>query len=321
VPRTLRSELAQGRLAAARVVEIGLALSEALGHLHGHGLVHRDVKPSNVIFVNGKPKLADIGLVTDASDTCSIVGTEGYLPPEGPGTPQADLFALGNVLYEAATGLDRRQFPRLPEDLRFWPDSKLVFEVNEVVLKACAQEAGQRYKSCDKVRADLALLDRGQSVRRARSRARWVGLAGEAALVTALGTLLAIGFVSMRRSRPQPLDPLTTGKNVGGYPPAAMRGTTNKEAWNYYKLGFFAQRRMTDEGIEQAVRHFNRAIELDPKFALAHSGLWFAKTINASPSNPAAWDECRRLANNVVKLDGGLAETHWALKLVPEGTT
>src|SRR5205807_3953952 len=79
-PHTLRADLEHGRLPVERVLEIGLALTEALGHLHGHGLVHRDVKPSNVIFVNGKPKLADIGLVTDASDTCSIVGTEGYLP-------------------------------------------------------------------------------------------------------------------------------------------------------------------------------------------------------------------------------------------------
>jgi len=73
-PRTLRTDLEGGRLPAPRVLEIGLALSEALAHLHDHGLVHRDVKPSNVIIVNGRPKLADIGLVTDASDQCSIVG-------------------------------------------------------------------------------------------------------------------------------------------------------------------------------------------------------------------------------------------------------
>src|SRR5205814_655550 len=91
----------QSRLPAARVLELGLALTEALAHLHAQGLVHRDIKPSNIIFVNGRAKLADIGLVTDASDTCSIVGTEGYLPLDGPGTPQADIFALGKVLYEA----------------------------------------------------------------------------------------------------------------------------------------------------------------------------------------------------------------------------
>jgi serine/threonine protein kinase len=90
IAHTLRANLDNGRLPASKVVEIGLALSEALSHLHANGLVHRDVKPSNVIFVNGRTKLADIGLVTDASDQCSIVRTEGYLPPEGPGTPQAD---------------------------------------------------------------------------------------------------------------------------------------------------------------------------------------------------------------------------------------
>ena len=164
-PRTLRAELEQGRLPPARVLEIGLALAEALGHLHGKGLIHRDVKPSNVIFINGRPKLADIGLITDASDQCSIVGTEGYLPPEGPGSPLADIFALGKVLYEAATGLDRRELPKLPENIRTWPDAAQVFELNEVILKACASQPMDRYQTAEEMYADLALLRSGQSVR------------------------------------------------------------------------------------------------------------------------------------------------------------
>jgi len=142
MPHTLRAELERGRLTAERVLEIGLALAEALSHLHRNGLVHRDVKPSNVIFVKGRPKLADIGLVTDASDQCSIVGTKGYLPPEGRGAPQADIFALGKVLYEAATGMDRREFPELPLDLRAWPDAKLVFELNEIASRPAPPTCG-----------------------------------------------------------------------------------------------------------------------------------------------------------------------------------
>jgi serine/threonine protein kinase len=126
-PHTLRHELqTHTRLPVARVVELGLGLTEALAHLHEHGLVHRDIKPSNIIFVGGRPKLGDIGLVTQTAvgdDTRSIVGTEGYLAPEGPGTPQADLFALGKVLYEALTGLDRRQFPACPRTCRDCPSA------------------------------------------------------------------------------------------------------------------------------------------------------------------------------------------------------
>jgi serine/threonine protein kinase len=110
-PRTLRQDLKQrSRLPVNECVEIALALTSGLAHLHKHGLVHRDIKPSNIIFVSGAPKLADIGLVTDADTTLSYVGTEGYIPPEGPGAAQADIFSLGKVLYEISTGQDRRQF-------------------------------------------------------------------------------------------------------------------------------------------------------------------------------------------------------------------
>ena len=89
---------------------IATALARGLGHLHGQGLVHRDVKPANVIFVHGRARLADMGLV-DEEGRMSFAGTEGYVAPEGTGTPAADLYSLGLVLYEMTTGLDRKRFP------------------------------------------------------------------------------------------------------------------------------------------------------------------------------------------------------------------
>jgi serine/threonine protein kinase len=112
-PKTLRAEQQRHiRLPVSDCVDIGITLASALAHLHKHGLVHRDIKPSNIIFVGGVPKLADIGLVASMDKTMSFVGTSGFLPPEGPGTPQADLYSLGKVLYEISTGQDRQDFPQ-----------------------------------------------------------------------------------------------------------------------------------------------------------------------------------------------------------------
>src|SRR5436305_573848 len=106
-PRTLDRLLkVQGRLPIDQAIDLGISLSKALSCLHKNGLVHRDVKTSNVVYVNGRAKLADMGMVSRVLDCHSYVGTEGFIAPEGPGTPQADVFALGKVLYEAAMGMD-----------------------------------------------------------------------------------------------------------------------------------------------------------------------------------------------------------------------
>jgi serine/threonine protein kinase len=186
-PRTLKSELLKrGRLPAAECVKLGLALTTALEHLHSHGLVHRDVKPSNIIFINGQPKLADIGLVTNLDATRSHVGTLGFAPPEGPGSVTGDLYSLGKVLYEAATGRDRQEFPELPTRLgETREDEAGLIELNEVILKACDNEPKRRYQSAEAMRTDLAVLDRGQSLATQRSAQR------------RLAILLKVGAVSV----------------------------------------------------------------------------------------------------------------------------
>lgn len=138
-PRILASEIkTRGALPLPEVLQIGISLAQALAELHRHNFVHRDIKPSNIIFVGGVPKLADIGLVSSATDSRSFVGTEGYIPPEGPGSVQADLYSLGIVLYVMATGKHHRDFPEPPADLATLPPPARVqlLELTAIIHKA-----------------------------------------------------------------------------------------------------------------------------------------------------------------------------------------
>jgi len=205
VPRTLRTELQRrGRLPLNECLHIGLALSAALEHLHRHGLIHRDIKPANIIFVHGIPKLADIGLVTDVDVSISYVGTEGYIPPEGPTSAQADIYGLGKVLYEIGTGKDRLEFPELPTDLEEMADRTARLEFNAIVTRACQRDLRERYQSARELHADLALLQAGGSVRRHRAAQKWRSLAVKAGVVLAvvLAFLATLSYVRWSRARP-----------------------------------------------------------------------------------------------------------------------
>jgi hypothetical protein len=156
--------------------------------------------------VGGVPKLGDIGLVGEVGESASYVGTEGYIPPEGPGTPQADVFGLGKVLYEASTGMDRLSFPMLPPGTVEDPRQRLLAELNEVFTRACASASDARYQTAEELHADLALLHRGQSVRRQRKTARrWrrASMVGYAAAALA-GLAAGVLWSPMRNPSPSP---------------------------------------------------------------------------------------------------------------------
>jgi serine/threonine protein kinase len=154
-------------------IEVGQRLAEALNHLHECGLAHRDVKPSNVIFVNGKAKLADIGLVA-ARGQRTFVGTEGFVPPEGPGSTQADVYSLGKVLYEIATGKDRLDFPELPDDLPGYGDRKRWLELNSIICDVCEPRVSKRkITSAAQLAEALRRLQRGKRRRRGKTGAVW----------------------------------------------------------------------------------------------------------------------------------------------------
>ncbi len=190
-PRTLKSDLARHkRLSADESIQLGLSLTEALEALHVHGLAHRDIKPSNIIFIDGVPKLADIGLVA-ASGQQSFVGTEGYVPPEGPGTAQADIFSLGKLLYEVSTGKDRLDFPEIDSQLSARPDREQLMQLNDVLVKACAHDPKKRYRTAGEMNRDLTALENGEG--RPRARSFWkIAMAAMSILAIAAARLLVL---------------------------------------------------------------------------------------------------------------------------------
>ena len=159
-------------------VEVGRQLCAALAHAHAQGLVHRDVKPANVLLVAGASrltvKLADLGLATSSAASRltvegGIVGTVAYLAPEQAigrvVDGRADLYSLGVLLYELVTG--RLPFSGTPVALisqhlhapvvpprSHRPDLDPALEA--VILRLLAKDPAQRFASADETAAALA---------------------------------------------------------------------------------------------------------------------------------------------------------------------
>ena len=159
------------------IAEIGVQVAEALDHAHQNGVVHRDVKPSNVMLDNGgKPWVTDFGLArieTDATLTVSgdLLGTVRYMSPEQALAKRivvdhrTDIYSLGATLYEMLTlqpvfsGQDRQELlrqiafeePKSPRKL----NKAIPAELEIIVLKAMAKNPAERYDTAQELADDL----------------------------------------------------------------------------------------------------------------------------------------------------------------------
>jgi serine/threonine-protein kinase len=241
---TLRAALQRGPLGPERTARVVEGVAAALDHAHARGVVHRDVKPANVLLgPNGTVKLADLGIATAAGRTQitasgTVLGTPSYMAPEqltgGRVSAAVDVYALGAIAFEALSGrkardgrtpmeIAHRVATEGPPDLRAaWPGAPAA--TVQVLKRAMAADPGERYASAGELAAALrpaldstATLPLGPlpAARRRRRFAPWLALAAFA-LAVALVLALSGG------------DDDTAGDRQGAAPPAAQRDSARE---------------------------------------------------------------------------------------------
>jgi len=185
--QTLKEVLAaEGRLVPRRVLEITADICAALEFSHRHGIIHRDIKPGNVMLTqNGQVKVMDFGIAralasgaTTMTQTSAVIGTAQYLSPEqarGESVDaRSDVYAAGCVVFELLCGHPPfvgdspvsvayqhvREDPRRPSDI----NRDVTPAVDAIVLKALAKNPLNRYQSAGEMRADLLRAATGRPV-------------------------------------------------------------------------------------------------------------------------------------------------------------
>jgi serine/threonine-protein kinase len=211
-----------GPLSAERTADIGAPVAAALGYAHKHGVIHRDVKPGNVLITDeGQVKVTDFGIArainTEESltQTGAVMGTATYFSPEqaeGMGVDaRSDIYSLGVVLFEMVTGRPPflgdtpvavaskhvRDHPPAPRELN--PSIPPTFEA--IILKAMAKDPSHRYATAEDLRADLLRFNEGRTV---------LAMDDATSLLAVAGTTQAVGAVS-RLDQTQAVGAVTAG--------------------------------------------------------------------------------------------------------------
>ncbi len=147
-----------GAMSVTCAIRTLIPVLDALCFLHEHGLVHRDIKPDNIVYLHGNPVLGDIGLITEPKPNMSIVISRGFSPPDGVTDTSGDLYAFGKTLFAAVGGDVLKVGLPVPTILCEQP-SDLFPALNKIICKACKL----KYASATAMKVDLAKILRKAS--------------------------------------------------------------------------------------------------------------------------------------------------------------
>ena len=329
--QTLKKHLAaSGHLPIDEAIGIALQISSGLSFAHAAGVVHRDLKPGNIMLLpDGTVKVLDFGLAktTDITNTKSgaTLGTVSYMAPEqvsgNRADSRSDLWALGVLLYEMVTGTRPfsgehevsvahailHEVPKSPATIR----QEITEPVQRVILTLLQKDPALRYPTANDLAADLEAIRRGASPSfeppalpriTAWVRNRRVMLSvSMIVVVAAIGALVAPRIIA-RVDTP----------------------TANPEAYQFYLRG----RQYEVSGPMSAAESlYKRAIALDSGFALAHARLAVVYAecraggsrdcYRRNTSDPIVdrLDQIKAEAQRALELDPKLADAHFAMGL------
>ena len=205
-PKTLAKVIeGEKALPLKECVKLGIALAEGLAALQRHHLLHRDIKPGNVIYIDGKPVLSDPGLLVEEAQAASLVGTPSYVPPEKFTDSASDIYSLGLTLKAASFGrsvedLDKGPAQEADSGARFFPAWW------RILNKATDPDTSRRYRSAKALLKDLLALRRKAAVMSiAKARATKIALALVMAIVASV--IIVIRRSQVESDKPTAPDP------------------------------------------------------------------------------------------------------------------